>query len=61
MPADRPFPTPEQLLDDPAASRWLKDAVHSGLKRDPVDVAADAEVLAGVFSQRALAILSSDA
>lgn len=58
MQADRPLPTAHQVLEDPAASRWLKQAVHTGLARDPVDVAADAELLAGVFSQRALDILN---
>lgn len=57
--AEHPAPTPEQLLADPAASYWLKESVASGLRRDPLDVAADAEVLAGVFSQRALAILAA--
>lgn len=57
--ADHPAPTAEQVLADPAASYWLKQSVESGLTRDPLDVAADAELLAGVFSQRALAILAA--
>jgi len=35
----------EQVLSDPAASFWLKDALRSALARDPVDAANDAEVL----------------
>ena len=34
----------EQVLGDPAASFWLKDALRSALDRDPVDAANDAEV-----------------
>jgi hypothetical protein len=58
MSADVPVPSPEQILDDPAASYWLKQAVHAGLRRDPVDVASDAQILSDVFSARALAVLS---
>ena len=35
----------EEILADFAASYWLKDALKSALKRDPVDALADAEVL----------------
>ena len=59
MSADRPAPTAEQLLADPSASDWLRQAVQTGLRRDPVDVAGDAQVLATVFSDRAMAILGA--
>ncbi len=49
---------PEDVLGDPAASFWLKDALLSALSRDPVDAANDAEVLAGLLEQRWRSILS---
>lgn len=44
------LPTPQDVLADPAASYWLKDAIRALLERDPVDAACDAEVLAMLFS-----------
>ncbi len=46
------------VLADPAASFWLKDALRSALKRDPVDSANDAEVLAKLLDERCREILS---
>jgi hypothetical protein len=40
------------ILNDPAASYWLKDALRSALKRDIVDAANDAQVLAEVLADR---------
>jgi hypothetical protein len=37
------------ILNDPAASFWLKDALRSALERDPVDAVADAETLAAAL------------
>ncbi len=37
------------ILNDPAASYWLKDALGSALKRDPVDAANDADNLAAAL------------
>jgi hypothetical protein len=51
------LPTIEEILRDPAASFWLKDALHSALNRDPVDAANDAEVLAQLLHQRCRSIL----
>jgi hypothetical protein len=45
------LPTIEQIVVDPAASDWLKAALHSALSRDPVDAANDAEVLARVLDR----------
>jgi len=45
------LPTIEHILADPAASDWLKAALHSALSRDPVDAANDAEVLAKVLDR----------
>ena len=47
-----------QVLADPAASFWLKDALSSALERDPVDAANDAEVLSQLLDQRCQEILS---
>lgn len=46
-------PTPQQLLNDGSASRWLKEALATALKRDPVDAANDAKVLAEILAQNA--------
>ena len=46
-----------QVLADPAASFWLKDALRSALTRDPVDAANDAAVLAQLLHQRCQEIL----
>jgi len=53
------LPTIEQILADPAASDWLKDALYSALSRDPVDAANDAEVLAKVLDHRCRQMLES--
>jgi hypothetical protein len=47
----------EQVLADPAASFWLKEALRSALDRDPVDAANDAEVLAQLLGRRCQEIL----
>lgn len=49
----------EEVLRDPAASFWLKDALRSALARDPVDAANDAEMLAQVLDGRCRSILAS--
>jgi len=40
------LPAIERVLEDPAASYWLKAALRSALSRDPVDAANDSAVLA---------------
>jgi hypothetical protein len=47
----------EQVLADPAASFWLKEALRSALSRDPVDAANDAEVLAQLLDRRCQEVL----
>ncbi len=47
------MPTPQDLLDAPDVSFWLKAALRTALERDPVDSAADAELLARVLGARA--------
>lgn len=46
------FPTIPEVLNDPATSYWLKDTLRSALKRDIVDAANDAEVLAKLLANR---------
>jgi len=41
----------DQILTDPSASYWLKEALHSALKRDPVDVTNDMEALAAALAE----------
>jgi hypothetical protein len=36
---------PETILQDPAASYWLKGALEKALPRDPIDALNDAEIL----------------
>lgn len=40
----------EAILQSPTVSFWVKDALQSALKRDPVDAANDAEMLAAILS-----------
>jgi hypothetical protein len=47
------LPSLETVLLDPSTSFWLRGALESALKRDPVDAANDAEVLDGILQQRA--------
>ncbi len=46
------LPTPEMVLNDPAASNWLKVALKTALQRDPVDAANDAAFLGDILNQR---------
>ena len=50
MPSDDEI---RDLLNDPALSHWLRDAMLSALERDPVDAANDAGLLALVLDRRA--------
>jgi hypothetical protein len=51
------LPSIEEILLDPAASFWLRNALRSALTRDPVDAANDAEVLARLLDRRCRSIL----
>lgn len=42
----------DQIVNDPSASFWLKDAVKSLAKRDPVDSVNDLECLLIVARER---------
>ena len=52
------LPSIEEVLRDPAASLWLRNALRAALVRDPVDAANDAEVLARLLDRRYRSILS---
>ena len=45
--------TIESILEDPAATNWLKNALRAAIERDPVDAANDAATLSAVLSSRA--------
>ena len=47
------------ILNDSAASDWLKSALSGALTRDPVDAANDAEIVAQVLRWRAEAALEA--
>jgi uncharacterized protein (DUF2384 family) len=42
----------QAVMTDPAASGWVKTALESALKRDPVDAVNDAELLLAVLTRR---------
>ena len=44
--------TVNQILEDPATSYWLRDALSTSLPRDPVDVLNDLEILRRVHAAR---------
>jgi hypothetical protein len=41
----------DEILADPAASFWLKEALLAAIKRDPVDALHDAECLFGILDE----------
>lgn len=42
----------QRILDDPAASYWLKDAIAQLEERDPADARADCDVLCTIMRMR---------
>lgn len=42
----------DELLCSPGTSFWLRDAISSSMKRDPVDALSDAEVLLDLLRRR---------
>ena len=42
----------KDILNDPAASFWLKAALEAALKRDVLDAAKDAAILFALLDQR---------
>lgn len=55
-----PGPTAADVLDDAAASKWLKSALRDSLLRDPVDALNDALVLAAVLDAHLREVLDLD-
>ena len=53
------LPSIEQILHNQGTSFWLRDAIESSLKRDPVDAAQDAELLSSLLARRCDEILKS--
>ena len=45
------FPAIEETLRDPSASHWIKVALAGALALNSVDVANDAEMLAGILGR----------
>jgi hypothetical protein len=43
----------QAIIANPSISYWLSEALKAGLKRDPLDVANDAEFLAIIFAKSA--------
>lgn len=57
------MPSDEELIamaNDPAHSHWFSHALREALKRDPVDAANDAGLLAIVLDKRATELLASE-
>ena len=52
------MPLIEEVLSDPAASNWLKNALMAALQRDAVDAANDSALLAALLDRRADALLT---
>ena len=45
-------PAVQNIMTDPCASYWLKNALKTALERDPVDAAADADMLQRILKRR---------
>ena len=52
-----PLPSIEEILADPSASFWLRNALLAALSRDPVDAANDADVLARLLDKKCCDVL----
>lgn len=50
----------DDVLRDPTTSHWLRHALTWALERDPVDVAADVEVLHMLLQARLLELHKAD-
>lgn len=58
QPGSRILPEMSTVLEDAAASFWLKAALRSALACDPVDAANDAELLYELLAHRCEEILA---
>jgi hypothetical protein len=52
------LPSIEEVLADPSASCWLRNALLAALSRDPVDAVNEAEILARLLDRRCREILT---
>lgn len=50
----------EKVMKNPATSYWLRNTLSTALKRDPVKLASEAEVLAALLGKRADVIVKRD-
>ena len=51
----------EDVMRDPSASDWLKEALRAAMDRDCVDAAHDSRVLAGILEARMDRVLQESA
>lgn len=54
------LPKAQDILEDPAASSWLKVALANALARDPIDALNDALVLAQALDDRLREVFALD-
>jgi len=52
--------TVKEILSDPTASYWLKDAIETAYKRDPIDAMNDARRLLKMLVERYTQIVNRD-
>jgi len=57
--ASREIPSINEVMEDPSASFWLRQALRGALARDPVDAANDAEMLTRLLDARCCETLHS--
>jgi hypothetical protein len=50
----------QEVIADPAASYWLRDAARAAIARDPVDAVNDVDVLLGLLQPWAAAIVEAE-
>jgi hypothetical protein len=48
------------VLGHPGTSRWLKQALHEALERDPESVLNDLEILVHVLRRRSLLLIATE-
>ncbi|SJM93392.1 conserved hypothetical protein [Crenothrix polyspora] len=51
----------EAIMQDNAESYWLKSAIQSALKRDPLDALRDAMKLISILEKNLVDVLESEA
>ncbi len=52
--------TLKEILADPSASHWLKDAIKAAYERDPVEAVRDAHRLLKILGERYTQIVNRD-